>query len=224
MITGEQIVDRADDDLGKDYVLGAFVPKDVPNWPGPFDCAEAASYWLFQAAKILFGVSQHEHPHTADAYTGYWLSDAKIYGNLASVEECAKTPGAYLLRVGIGSVGHVVLCDGKGGTREAASAKLGVVKGYVAGRRWTHGIRVPGIKYETLSPVILPTVRVIRLTDPYMVDSQVGEIQHLLGLKEDNIYGPLTYAAVLNFQRSHGGLVVDGEVGNLTLTALREAA
>lgn len=52
------------------------------------------------------------------------------------------------------------------------------------------------------------------------VGPQVVAIQQALGIPADGIYGPQTKKAVMQFQQQHGGLVVDGEVGPLTLAAL----
>ncbi len=68
---------------------------------------------------------------------------------------------------------------------------------------------------------------VYRLTSPRMRGSMVFAIQcrlnHLGYLPKgpfDWVYGPGTAAAVAEFQKAHGALVVDGEVGPLTLAAL----
>ena len=52
------------------------------------------------------------------------------------------------------------------------------------------------------------------------VGPRVVAIQQALGIPADGIYGPQTKKAVMQFQSQHGGLVVDGEVGPLSLAAL----
>jgi hypothetical protein len=228
--TGHAVLERALLDVTdppKRYVYGAFVPKNYSNWPGPFDCAEALSYWHYQAAGILFGTTTHDNPATADAWSRAWLNDAVRLGGLVSVERAARTPGASILRIGIGATGHVVLSDGKGGTVEAHSTARGVIAGSLSDRRWTHGVLVPGINYETGPVVPLVTPTVYRLTSPYMTGGAIREVQERLQVlgyalgRADGVYGPRTYAAVLEFQRDKG-LMVDGEVGQITLAALRE--
>jgi hypothetical protein len=222
MATGQDIVNRAlthVTDPREPYVYGAFVPKDAPHYRGPWDCAEFASKMYFEETGILYGTSNHIDPRTADAWSGFWLKDAQEKGRLIKVAEAARTPGAVILRVGVGIIGHVVIADGRGGTIEAACQRLGVTRLKVSGRRWTHGVMGPGVAYAPLGPVSLVPARVIRLTDPYTTHPVVGQIQRLVGLKDDNIYGPVTHVAVLNFQRLHG-LVMDGEVGPQTLTEM----
>jgi hypothetical protein len=209
------------------YVFGAFVPKNVPNWRGPWDCAEMASYDNYQAAGVLFGTTSHDDPATADAWSRSWLDDARRLGHLVPVAHAAQIPGAVILRVGIGSVGHVVISDGRGGTVEAHSTARGVIAGSLSGRRWTHGVLVPGVKYEPGPAVPLDMPLVFRLTSPRMTGETVREIQERLQIRgyeagqADGVFGPLTYAAVLEFQRA-AGLLADGEAGPVTLAALRK--
>ena len=208
------------------YVLGAFVPKDAPNWRGPWDCAELASYDYYQVTGILFGTTSHGNPATADAWSGAWLSDAQRLGRLVPIEQAIRTPGAALLRVGLGAIGHVALSDGKGGTVEAYSRDRGVIAHVATGRRWTHGVLVPGVKYESGAFIPDWDHLVYRLTSPYMTGATIREIQERLQIrgyelgKVDGVFGPKTYAAVLQFQRD-AGLLVDGEAGPMTLAALR---
>ena len=229
MAYGREILERALQDVTdppKRYVYGAFVPKNYSNWPGPFDCAEALSYWHYQAAGILFGTTTHDNPATADAWSRAWLNDAVRLGGIVSVEQAIRTPGASLLRIGIGDVNHVALVGRNGATVEAYSENRGVIAYTAKGRRWTHGVLVPGINYETGPVVPLVTPVVYRLTSPYMTGGTIREIQERLQVlgyalgKADGVYGPRTYAAVLEYQRAQG-LLVDGEAGPLTLAALR---
>lgn len=209
------------------YVYGAFVPKNAPDWKGPWDCAELVSYDYFQVTGILFGTTSHGNPATADAWSRAWLDDAQRPGCLIPVAHAAQIPGAVVLRVGLGIVGHVVISDGKGGTVEAHSAARGVIAGTLSDRRWTHGVLVPGVKYEPGPAVALDTPLVFRLTSPQMTGETVLEIQQRLQIRgyelgrADGVFGPKTYAAVLEFQRAQG-LMADGEVGPLTLAALRQ--
>ncbi|HAY20915.1 MAG TPA: hypothetical protein DCY27_01855 [Desulfobacterales bacterium] len=135
-----------------------------------------------------------------------------------------RTPGAVLLRVGLGPIGHVAISDGKYGTVEAHSAARGVIAHTALGRRWTHGVLVPGVKYEGGTAGLVDPVRVYRLTRPYMTGEVVRGLQVALmlagySLVEDGVYGPLTYATVLQFQQDKG-LLVDGEAGTETFGAL----
>jgi hypothetical protein len=187
-----------------------------------------ASYDYYQVADILFGTTTKDNPAAADAWSGAWLRDAQTLGGLVPVEEAARTPGAVILRVGIGRVGHVVIADGRGGTVEAHSEARGVIAGALAERRWTHGVLVPGVNYESQPPVKVSTPAVYRLTWPHMTGEAVREIQERLIIqgyvvgRPDGVFGPRTYAAVLQFQR-WAGLMADGEAGPVTLAALRSA-
>jgi len=227
MATGERIVEAALEHLGERYVLGAIAPKNDPAWDGPWDCAEFASWCVYQTARILYGChNNHGNPATADAYTGFWGRDARSLGRQISVAEAARLPGAAVLRLGA-KMGHIVISDGRGGTVEAHSSKTGVIRHTLNGRRWDLGILVPGISYELLSGNGDPSPpgMIYRLTSPYLRGAKIAEIQQELARHgfnpgaADGIFGPKTYAATVSFQRPRG-LVTDGEVGPQTAGAL----
>jgi N-acetylmuramoyl-L-alanine amidase len=214
--------------VGEKYVLGVRVPKDNANWGGPWDCAEFASWLVFQAAQILFGCDRDfGDPATADAYTGFWDRDARSLGEIVSIEEAARTPGAAVLRIPQGGTGHIVISDGTGGTVEAHSSADGVIESTLDNRRWDMGILVPGISYKRGSAVDVsgPATMVYRLTLPPMVGDEVKLIQQKLKASGfdpgsvDGNFGPHTEAAVVAFQLAHG-LASDGEVGPATAKVL----
>jgi hypothetical protein len=228
--TGQEIVALALNHIGETYVLGAPVPKDNPNWHGPWDCAEFASWLHFQAAGLLYGCERDiSNPSIADAYTGYWERDAKTLGEIVSVSDAARTAGAAVLRVpSPGATGHIVISDGAGGTVEAHSHADGVITSTLTNRRWDFGILVPFISYSSVGPEVSvksPPTTVYRLTAPPMEGAAVKAIQ--LQLKKrgfdpglvDGRFGPHTHSAVVAFQLSKG-LTPDGEVGPLTAGAL----
>jgi len=226
--TGEQLVRLGRRHVGERYILGARAPKDNPRWTGPWDCAEFASWLVFQTAQLLYGCDDNAgDPVAADAYTGYWQRDALSLGRQISIAEAASTPGAAVLRIPrAGAIGHVVISDGAGGTVEAHSTKRGVIASTLSDRRWDMGILVPGISYTKGEAVRLVTAGIVyRLADPRMSGATVKAIQR--GLRQagfnpgpvDGVFGPQTQAAVLGFQATRG-LIPDGEVGPRTAKAL----
>jgi hypothetical protein len=227
--TGERILELARQHIGQKYILGTLVPKNNPNWKGPWDCSEFVSWVVFQVAATLYGCDRDfGDPATADAYTGYWERDAKTLGTITTIEVAARTPGAAVLRIPqVGATGHVVISDGTGGTVEAHSSKDGVIELKVSGRRWDLGILVPGIVYVQGSdvPVVPPSITIYRLTTPMMCGEKVRQIQQALSAvgfdpgRIDGEFGPHTHAAVVAFQLARG-LVPDGEVGPFTAAEL----
>lgn len=228
MATGNDILKLAAKHLGEPYVLGVVAPKKNPSWNGPWDCAEFASWCVYQASGVLYGCDNNTNPALADAYTGYWQRDSSSVGKVISVAAAATIPGAAVLRAPQpGMIGHIVFSDGKGGTIEAHSSKKGVIRSTLSQRRWDTAILVPGIQYVPTAapaPVSAPLL-VLRLTSPQMQGKLVKEVQRKLkkaGFNPgviDGIYGPSTVAAVNAFQVSEG-LVPDGEVADQTALAL----
>ena len=218
------LLDIAAKKIGQEYILGSLVPKNDPDYAGPWDCAEFASWTVYQLSGKLYGCANNAgNPANADAYTGYWKRDADKLGHIIDVALAAKTPGAFLLRFsGPGVVGHIVISDGKGGTIEAHSHKDGVLRLKVALRRWDIGILVPWLDYDHSEPDIVvapPVGPIYRWTTPPMTDAMIGAIQHKLGITSDGIFGKKTFEAVRAFQNGQG-LLPDGEVGPKTMKAL----
>ena len=226
--TGEQILELARTHVGEKYILGSVAPNNNKNWKGPWDCAEFASWLVFQTANKLYGCTDdNTTPSRADAFTGSWARDAAKLGKKISIDEARRTPGAAVLRHS-GDMGHIVISDGKGGTVEAQSRFTGVVRDKLDGRRWDTGVLVPGVQYKTSGPkkhVEEPRVAIFRLTTPMMKGATVRAIQTALkkhGLDPgpiDGEFGPMTAAAVKAFQLMRR-LVADGEVGPKTARSL----
>jgi len=226
--TGDRILEIAAEHLAEQYILGARAPMANSGWRGPWDCAEFASWCIFQATGSLYGVEPRNDPIRADAFTGFWATQAEAERRVISVEQAARTPGACVLRKpGANGIGHIVLADGKGGTVEAHSRNRGVVRDVLSGRRWDYGILVPGVQYfanEQAVEVKMPE-RVLRVMDPLMRGPTVQKVQVALAQRgfhpgsADGVYGPQTAHAVQAFQADKG-LVPDGEVGPTTLKAL----
>jgi len=227
--TGEQVLQLALPHVGDKYVLGVLVPKNNPNWAGPWDCAEFASWLVFEVSGLLYGCDRDfGNPATADAYTGYWERDARTTGHIISVEQAAGIPGAAVLRFPeTGATGHVVISDGQGGTVEAHSSRDGVIQSTLANRRWDAGVLVPGIQYGQAVSVKVPPpeTTIYRMTTPPMHGDTVLAIQQALKFSGfdpgalDAEFGPHTHSAVVAFQISHH-LVADGEVGAQTAALL----
>lgn len=229
--SGDDVLALARRHVGERYLLGARAPLGNPSWSGPWDCAELVSWCVFQASRIIYGAEPRNDPMLADAFTGFWADQARAGHADIDWRDAVGIPGAAILRKAAGgTIGHIVISDGNGGTVEAHSRNTGVIEGTVAARRWDFGVLVPGIRYlrSDSPPALLPAPDTLRLTQPLTRGERVRRIQRRLTALQflpgtpDGIYGPQTAHAVRQFQSSRG-LVVDGEVGATTAAALDAA-
>ena len=75
-ITGTNLLQLAETRLSEKYV-NVLVPKNNPNWHGPWDCAEFASWVVFQKTQKLYGcLNNRGNPAATEAYSGSWVRDA----------------------------------------------------------------------------------------------------------------------------------------------------
>lgn len=225
---GADLVRFAEKYVGRPY-RNIVVPKDDADWSGAFDCAELASFVIFQVLHILYGcINNSVEPRVADAWTGSWKRDAIAIGRMVSVDRAVKTPGAFLLRYppSGGGMGHIAISMGDGRVVEAYSSTKGVIIGTAAGRRWDTGVEVGDAVYVMSgSAAAAPPVTIYAEGQPNMDPAKVREIQTALAAagfspgEIDGQYGSNTTTAVGFFQRDRG-LLVDGEVGPLTANAM----
>ena len=227
--TATDVFELAIKHLDEPYVLGARAPMGNSKWKGPWDCAEFASWCLFQGTGVLFGVMPRNNPVTADAFTGFWADQARDANAVVPIETAARTVGAFLVRKpAAGKIGHIVISDGQGGTVEAHSSKFGVIRSTLSGRRWDMGIIIPNVVAHAspdLPPIEIAT-RTLRVESPLVAADIVKDVQRELTKRgffpgsADGVYGPQTADAVRLFQ-AKTGLVADGEVGPATFKALK---
>ncbi len=230
MATGKDLLKLAETRLGEKYV-NVLVPKDNSNWHGPWDCAEFASWAVYQKVTKLYGcIDNNANPATVEAYSGAWSRDAKN-GKLSVSDQptANNTPGIILIRrpPTAGAMGHIAISDGAGGVVEALSPGQGVKRGKVEGRLWHYCVKVPELEYSSTGVVVDPEPLPFLLTleNPNTSGPIVKDVQRALkGLnidpgKIDGLYGPHTVAAVVAFQKMNS-LVADGIVGPKTARKL----
>lgn len=229
-MNGQDLVDKAQTQLGQPYVFGVIVPKDDADYKGAFDCAELVSWAVYQVTGKLYGCDSDNNPHpaTTDAGTPYWTRDVNNGKVKAiSISEARVTAGAIILReAGDGLDGHIVISRGDGTTIEAKGTKWGEVNDVVDGRHWTTGILLNELEYAEPSEINeVPTPNKVLYINGNNDPAKVVALQAALinkGYKlsnPDGIYGPLTAQAVRQFQTKEG-LTPDGEAGPQTKTAL----
>lgn len=231
MIDAQKVADLAESRLGERY-LNVTVPKNNPDWHGPWDCAEFSCWVAYQSVKRLFGcVDNNADPALAEAYSGAWSRDA-VNGALivGDFDTAMITPGMIVMREPpfAGAMGHVCVSDGKGGVIEAAGVAVGVRRGPLQGRLWHHFAKLPGVQYDhpvTPPPVANPLPVLLQYREPWFAHPLVGKVQRALKKAGyhpgpiDNAYGPNTVIAVQAFQRANR-LIADGVVGPKTAKKL----
>jgi N-acetylmuramoyl-L-alanine amidase len=149
MTTADDMVKLAMQHVGEKYVLGADVPLDNGKYHGPWDCAEFASWLVYQMTGQLIGCVKDDVPvGKAEPYSDSWARDGEKAGHVMSPQEAGKLRGAVLVRRPRNDKpGHVSISRGDGTTIEAMDHVHGVAVGKIDGRRWDVCFRVPGIKY-----------------------------------------------------------------------------
>nr|WP_295681480.1 NlpC/P60 family protein [uncultured Lachnoclostridium sp.] len=81
--------------------------------------------------------------------------------------------------------GHVGVYIGNGKVIEARGFNYGVCITNLSARPWTHWYEHPEIKYKKVK-------RALKLTSPRMKGDDVKELQRLIGVDDDGVYGPDT--------------------------------
>jgi N-acetylmuramoyl-L-alanine amidase len=149
MKTGQDLLDLAATRIGEEYVYGADVDLNDPDWHGPWDCAEFCSWVVNQVVGKLYGCLDTDSDNP-DPWTGAWARDCrKGKVTVVSVKKAAHTTGAILLRYRQGGH-HIVFVTKDRGTIEAKSTSWGVCRSHVGSlENWDYGILIPGVSYET---------------------------------------------------------------------------
>jgi N-acetylmuramoyl-L-alanine amidase len=149
MKTGKDLLELAATRIGEDYVYGANVDLDDPDWHGPWDCAEFCTWVVKQVTGKTYGCLDNSDTDDPEPYTGGWKKDVrKGTVKQITVAKAVKTPGAILLRYREGGK-HIVFSAGGWNTIEAKSAYYGVCRGRVGNlASWDYGILIPGVQYE----------------------------------------------------------------------------
>ncbi len=146
--TGQSIVDLAQTRIGQEYIYGADVPINDPNWSGPWDCAEFTTWVLYQVSGIVFGcVDNTVDIRRLEPWGPAWYRDALASGIPVSIPKAKQTPGALYVRKKLERPAHVAISDGKGRTIEAMDHAHGVTSGAVDGRLWHAVVLIAGISY-----------------------------------------------------------------------------
>jgi N-acetylmuramoyl-L-alanine amidase len=146
-VTGKDFLKLAATRIGEEYVYGADVDLDDPDWDGPWDCAEFCTWVVKQLTGKIYGCVNN-NASNPDPYTGGWKQD--VLSGLVTkvaVSKASKTAGGILLRYRPNGK-HIVFSVGDGSTIEAKGTDYGVCRGSVGtASSWDYGILIKGVTY-----------------------------------------------------------------------------
>jgi hypothetical protein len=138
-MTGAELVALAETKIGQRYTLGAQADLEDPNYAGPWDCADFASWLAYQATGKRIGCTL-----IGDPFSGSW---ARVRLRITP-DRAMWIPGAVFVRAPSRQRrGHVAISDGRGGIIEAHSTKRGVCRASALRRGWTTAVLIPGVEY-----------------------------------------------------------------------------
>lgn len=151
MPTADDLIRLAMQHAGEPYDFGADVPLDDANWKGPWDCAEFASWLVYQTTGKVMGCTNNKASiKEVEPYSGAWARDAEASALQVPLTEASKVRGAVLVRKPRKEkVGHVAISRGDGTTIEAMDTLHGVAVGKIAGRKWDYCIKIEGLTYTS---------------------------------------------------------------------------
>ena len=233
---GKDVLDVGLTKVGQAYVIGTSVPLDNAYWKGPWDCAEFASWCVYQAYEgMRFGFNDVKNIAYAEPFSGAWYAQALKHAKIISIKDALAIPGAVLLRkVGLGGTeyGHVAFCMGDGEhILEARGKEYGVNVFSALHRPWSFGCMLPDVDYGVEPPALSVPKQIdfgpgyLWLKKPPFKGCDVLTLQKALNAAginpgpSDGVFGTKTHASVVSFQVQKG-LTPDGIVGPQTAKAL----
>ena len=118
MFKGKDVLDVGLTKVGQTYDLKANISLNDPYAKEPWDCAEFASWCVYQAYEgMRFGFAPVKDIAYAEPFSGSWYAQALKHAKIISIKDALAIPGAVLLRkAGLGGTefGHVAFCMGDG--------------------------------------------------------------------------------------------------------------
>lgn len=246
VITAEEIVNFVVNakNAGWGYVYSGqgelYTPALAQAWANENRAGKSSDYFLNQCSRwfnrivvdcsgLIIQAFRSKKTNYTDQTANTLLANSMPKGDIATIPE---QPGICVWRKG-----HIGIYIGEGHVIESGGTNIGVVvseiKTPATNKAWTNWGMLADADYSQVpAPVVSPDSpscwlgRVFKLTDPYMRDDDIAQLQKALKIvgfspgKIDGVFGPLTQKAVMEFQKK-AGLVADGVVGEKTTAALK---
>lgn len=203
--------------------------KSTSQWRDPDtywteDCARWFGKMAADCSGGIVGAMRTINPKYSDRSANTFKAQFVESGKINTIPEI---PGLAVWRSG-----HIGIYEGKGYVLEFRGTEYGAVRTKLSQRDFTHWGKIKGVEYPADDEWVVN--RLLKLTSPMQKGDDVKELQNRLSdegfkkvlvngklkaLKADGVFGEITEAAVMAFQKS-AKLVVDGKAGRNTITAL----
>jgi hypothetical protein len=199
--TNQGLVDYAKKQVGIPYVMGtncriltssrlqSLINTNPLKWFTKVRIEECKK-WIGQVTSDCHGLiegylNDTDQDGVVESGEGTYDTAADNAYNKATVKGTISTMDKDMIGLCVRYRGHVGVYIGNDQVVEARGFNYGVCITNLSARPWTHWYEHPDIEYKKAK-------RVLKLTSPRMKGEDVKELQRLIGVDDDGVYGPDT--------------------------------
>lgn len=199
--TNQGLVDYAKKQVGIPYVMGtncrvltasrlqSLINTNPAKWFTKERITQCKK-WLGQVTADCHGLiegylNDTDQDGEVESGEGTYDTAADNAYNKATIKGAISTMDKSIIGLCVRYKGHVGIYIGNGKVVEARGFNYGVCITNLSARPWTHWYEHPEIEYKKVK-------RVLKLTSPRMKGEDVKELQRLIGVDDDGVYGPDT--------------------------------
>ena len=199
--TNQGLVDYAKKQVGIPYVMGtncriltssrlqSLINTNPLKWFTKVRIEECKK-WIGQVTADCHGLiegylNDTDQDGVVESGEGTYDTSADNAYNKATIKGAISTIDKSIIGLCVRYKGHVGVYIGNDQVVEARGFNYGVCITNLSARPWTHWYEHPDIEYKKAK-------RVLKLTSPRMKGEDVKELQRLIGVDDDGVYGPDT--------------------------------